>query len=315
MRVIYSLGNNRLHFKKVIATIGVFDGVHIAHQKIIKKVILLAKREKAKSLVITFWPHPLKVLKEKDSSLMLTSLKHRINLIRKLNPDICLIIKFTKRFAKLNPEQFINTLKLKINVIKIVVGEDFLFGSGVKGDVRYLRNLGDKFGFTVVEIPEHKIGRFPIRSNFIRNLIKTGKLKTAKSCLGRDVRVYGKVIKGTQRGRFLGYPTANIKTYQEIMPPEGVYLVKVIIDCGVFFGISNIGKRPTFGDSKKSIMEAYIFNFKKNIYNRELEAIFLKKIRNEKKFANRSKLIEQIRNDELKAKTLIQKFRIRHIAK
>ena len=307
MKVVYGLGKKKWNFKKVIAAIGVFDGAHIGHQAIIRKTISSARRKKARSLVITFWPHPIKVLRRKSHSLILTSLDHRINLIRTLNPDLCLVIKFTKSFAKLKPRAFVNNLKAKINIVEIVVGEDFVFGKHTEGNVGSLKSLGDKLGFAVTILPEYKIGKFSIRSNFIRNLIKNGNLKKAKDCLGRYVSVYGEVVRGSLRGRLLGYPTANIKTYQEIIPPEGVYLVRVIIDKKSFFGICNIGKRPTFADVEHSIIEAHIFDFKKDIYAKNVEVIFLEKIRKERKFNSRDKLIERINKDELRAKVLIKK--------
>ena len=307
MKVIYGLGKKKLQPRRLIAAIGIFDGVHIGHQAIIQKTISLAKKEKGKSIVITFWPHPTKILKHKIHCLMLTSLEHRINLIGKLNPDICLVIKFSKRFSKLKPEEFIKSLRAKINITGIVVGEDFLFGKGNKGNVNLLKRLGSDLGFGVTVVPEYRIGKFSIRSNLIRSLIKNGRFAQARRCLGNYFSVYGRVGKGSLRGRLLGYPTANIKTHQEIIPPSGVYFVKIILAQKNFYGICNIGRRPTFGDVEDFVIEVHIFKFKKNIYGRKLEVIFLKRIRREKKFPDRRLLIGQIKKDELKAKALLNK--------
>lgn len=306
MRVIQGINNIKGPFKKAVVTVGIFDGVHIGHQFILKKVIHRAKRIKGRSVVVTFNPHPLKILSPHMSPALLTSLNHRLNLITRIGIDICLVLDFTKQFCYLSPQNFIKNILIKrIGMREIFVGNNFRFGYKGKGDIELLKGMADKFGFRVNHINVIKSGNRVISSTQIRQLIERGKIKEAACFLGRSVSILGTVVKGSTRGRWIGYPTANIDPHQEAIPPSGVYAVEVKLNRKKFFGILNIGTQPTFSHpAKKRTVEVHIFNFKEDIYGRELEINFIKKLRSERKFSNKQQLATQIEKDCIKARRL-----------
>lgn len=305
MRVIYDLKNFKQRLKKPIVTIGMFDGFHRGHQYILRKVIARAKKSKGTSLVVTFHPHPLKVLNPAASALMLTSIDHRLELIGKLGIDVCLVITFTKKFSRLSADEFVKAILVsKIEAHTVMVGSAFTFGKGGEGNVTLLGRLGREYGFEVNQVRPIKVEGAVVSSTQIRDLIEEGRLKRASALLNRPVSIFGTVIKGASRGRLLGYPTANIDPHHEIVPPPGVYVVRVALTSGKFDGILNMGTRPTFGSGEPTI-EVHIFNFQKSIYGQNIEITFIKKIRDEKKFRNKEKLLQQIRKDEKQAKKLL----------
>ena len=273
-----------------IVTIGIFDGVHKGHQKILKKVLKEAKASRLKSVVVTFDPHPVKVLSLRAQIPLLMSLDHRIRLIKKMGVDYCLVKKFTKEFSKLSPEEFIKDILVdKLNLKALVTGENFLFGFKEKGCSKLLKKLSKIYDFKFYSIPPLKIGGEYISSTRIRKLIEKGRLGLAKKLLGRPVTILGTVVKGKSLGRELGFPTANIDPHHESIPPAGVYSVDAALGKKIYRGVLNI--------SLHKIIEAHILNFNKNIYGRDIEVIFKQKIRNEKKFKTLESLRRQISLD------------------
>ncbi len=317
MKIIRGIDKIKRPFKKAVVTIGIFDGVHIGHQFVLKKIIRRAEKLKGKSVVVTFNPHPLKILNPQTSPALLTSLSHRIDLIARLGVDVCLVVNFTKRFCSLSPEDFIRKILVeKVGTQEIFIGNNFRFGCNEQGDVELLRKMGKNFGFKVncikpvrcslsKGVSTLKADRKIISSTQIRLLIEQGKIEEAARFLGRAVSILGTVIKGETRGRRVGYPTANIDPHQEAIPPDGVYAVEVRLKRRKRFGLLNIGTQPTFSFSrKKPVIEVHIFNFKQNIYAKDLEISFIKKLRREKKFLSAQQLAEQIKKDCHKAKQL-----------
>ena len=273
-----------------IVTIGIFDGVHKGHQKILKKVLKEAKASRLKSVVVTFDPHPVKVLSLRAQIPLLMSLDHRIRLIKKMGVDYCLVKKFTKEFSKLSPEEFIKDILVdKLNLKALVTGENFLFGFKEKGCSKLLKKLSKIYDFKFYSIPPLKIGGEYISSTRIRKLIEKGRLGLAKKLLGRPVTILGTVVKGKSLGRELGFPTANIDPHHESIPPAGVYSVDAALGKKIYRGVLNI--------SLHKIIEVHILNFNKNIYGRDIEVIFKQKIRNEKKFKTLESLRRQISLD------------------
>jgi len=297
MELITDLKNLKLSSKSVVA-IGVFDGVHKAHRRIITSAIRLARQRKTKALVLTFWPHP-------QGQASLISLAHRLRLIEELKADICVVIRFDRRFAGMSAEDFVkNILVKRLNAGVVFIGENFRFARNAEGDVRLLEKLSRLYGFVVRPFKVFKTGRAVISSTLIRRLITSGKLKAAQRILMRPVSVLGTVIKGASLGGKLGFPTANIDPHHEVLPAAGIYAVKVVVDKHNYAGVCYIGRRPTFSRNKQSI-EAHVFNFKKNIYGQDLEIQFLRKIRGEKKFAHPQALIKQIKKDIIKVKAFL----------
>ncbi|MCM8801230.1 MAG: riboflavin biosynthesis protein RibF [Candidatus Omnitrophica bacterium] len=298
MKVIYRLKEIR-GFKNSVVTLGVFDGVHRAHHKILKAVVEKAKEIKGTSLVVTFWPDP-----HKDLSLY--SLQDRLRLIEKLGIDVCVVIRFNKRFALISPEDFIKEILIKrIGAKYIYVGQNFRFGRNREGDLRLLQRLSCIYNFKVKIFKLMKIKKHTISSSTIRKLIAQGKLEIAQKMLFTPVTISGVVIKGTSFGKRLGFPTANISPYHQIIPPNGVYAVRVILEQRSLDGICYIGTKPTFKRQRiKPYIEVHLFNFSQDIYGRKLMIQFIKKIRNEKRFSSCVSLAEQIRKDILQTKRL-----------
>ncbi|MBU4377211.1 MAG: bifunctional riboflavin kinase/FAD synthetase [Candidatus Omnitrophica bacterium] len=305
MRVIRGIKDLNIKGPTVV-TIGIFDGVHRGHQEILKELKKYSRIIKGKSCVITFEPHPLKVLMPKESPPSVISTAHKMRLLEAKGVDIAVIINFTKDFAQSPPLKFADkVLKRRLNTKLLLVGENFVLGKNRSGDVRHLKNIGRRLGFDVRSLKPLKSGTRIISSTLIRRLIMSGRLAEAKKILGRSVTVLGTVVKGEKRGREIGFPTANIDPHHEAMPPSGVYIVKAEFGGRSYQGVVNIGFRPTFHPHKKyaePVIELHIFDFDKAIYGRDIEITFLKKVRNEKKFRDKHKLAGRVKRDMALAK-------------
>ncbi len=290
-------------------TIGVFDGVHIGHQAVIKKIVQRARAIGAISITITFDPHPMTVLSPGHFVPSLISLKHRIRLIKALGVDKVQVIGFDKRIAKMPPEKFIKDVVIKkLNAKEIFVGEDFCFGSGARADAKALKEIGRAYGLKVSIVKDAKKGGVIVSSSIIRKFVIKGEIDMASRLLGRPYSILGTVVGGAKLARVLGYPTANLNPHHEAVSPSGVYAVKVRFDGKLFKGIINIGVKPTFydhGHDKEPSIEVHIFGFHGSIYGKDLEILFVKRIRAEKKFNTIDSLIEQVRKDEKAAKRLL----------
>ena len=283
MKEIYSLHKIR----NTIATIGVFDGVHRGHQKILKKLVKEAKRQNKKSLVVTFYPHAREVLVPTSRIPLLTSLEHRLKLIKELGVDFFLVIKFTKSFSRIKADDFIKEVLIdSLDVKDLVVGKRFLFGYKKEGNFACLKKMTKEYGFRLLGVKPMKTKGLTVSSTRIRHSIQKGDLKNASLMLGRPVTVLGTVVKGRSLGKKIGFPTANINPHHEAIPPSGVYVVDVRIHNAFYKAVLNIGTRPTFSKDKEPTIELHILNFKKDIYGKDVEIIFKRKIRNEKKFAS-----------------------------
>lgn len=293
-------------FHRAIVTIGAFDGVHRAHQLILRRIVQRARALKGTSVLLTFDPHPLEVLKPHRPFVALTCIEHRLHLLSRLGLDACVVLKFTKRFSYLSAGHFIEKILVKLLGAKeIWVGFDYVFGRNREGNVALLRRYGKRYGFRVRRIPEVKIRGRSLSSTRIRALVTEGNLKEASLFLGRPYSLYGKVVKGRGRGRNLGYPTANLLPYHEAIPPKGVYVVKAFVeDSRGYLGIMNIGSRPTFEKGKSLVLEVHLLDFRGNLYGKKMEVRFLKRIRPEKKFSTPEALLERIRQDETAARRL-----------
>jgi riboflavin kinase/FMN adenylyltransferase len=315
MKVISLNGSSKWRLKKTCAAIGIFDGVHRGHQYLIKQMLTTARRLGAKPIVITFFPHPAHVLRapasvryedKPDLKLgYLTSLGSRFHLLSDLGVAACLVVRFNRSFAEIQPQKFIEDILVKkLGVKAVFVGDDFRFGKDRRGGIALFQRFGLKYGYEMHVVSGLKQGREIISSTRIRQLVGAGKLNEAARLLGRGVSVSGIVVKGSERGKSLGFPTANIEYGSLfILPPQGVYVVKVLLGKKKYLAIANIGTRPSFGKQNfKLYLEVHILDFSKNIYGKCLEVEFLKKIRNEKRFPSPQALIRQIHKDEVSAR-------------
>ncbi len=305
MKIYSGFSDKRLERKPRCVTIGIFDGVHLGHQKILKTAVRLAKRDRCRSMVITFDPDPMRVLAPNKSHPILMSLPHRLKIFEKLGLSEALVVPFNKTFSHISRETFLNKNLIKrVGMRSLVVGHDFSFGHKSAGSLSFLLSESKIKLFKVMLIPALKIGGQIISSTRIRGLISHGNLSLAEGMLGRPVSVYGTVIHGKGRGRALGFPTANLDPHHEVFPPNGVYAVRGFLGNCKLRGVVHIGSKPTFQDKDRSI-EVHFFDFHNDIYNKDLELFFLKRLRSIRRFANASQLKKAIIRDSQKARQIL----------
>ncbi len=297
MEIILGIDQIKKPFLNPAVTLGNFDGVHLGHQKIFEKVKEEARKIHGESVVVTFEPHPLKILSPEQCPPLLTPFRKKMMLIEKTGVEKVLCIQFTRAFAELSPVEFVKSVLLgKVEAKKIIVGYNYRFGRGKSGDVDSLKENCALFGVDVEVVEALRVTDTIVSSSKIRELIRDGEVKKASKLLGRDYPVIGQVIEGTKRGHALGFPTANLEMAEELYPKPGVYAVSVNWHQQCFNGLANIGFNPTF-DAKAVSLEVHILNFESEIYGEELQVYFAERIRDEIRFPSTEGLIKQIRKD------------------
>lgn len=300
---VYTDFENLGEIKNPVLTIGTFDGVHVGHQKIIDKIKAEAKKINGETVLFTFFPHPRLVLNPNDNSLrMIQTLEEKKETLEKLGLDHLIIFPFTKEFSQISAEDFIKDfLVAKLNVKVIVVGYDHRFGKGREGNLAYLQQFSTKFHYHVIEIPAQEIDAVNVSSTQIRKAILSGEIETANAYLSDQFKLTGKVVKGQQLGRTIGYPTANIEVLDnlKIIPAIGIYIVNVLLENNkLYHGMMSVGKNPTVTDSESIKLEVNIFDFEGDLYDQTITVQFLKYIRNEIKFQSLDELTKQLQNDK-----------------
>ena len=288
------------------ATIGNFDGVHIGHRKILDAVKEEAKKRGISSCVITFHPHPQKVLQNLEIPL-LTPIRERLKQLEAEGIDVVACYTFTKDIAKMSAEDFVtdilvNNLKLK----HLIVGPDFSFGRKRQGNMDLLNKMGTEYGFDTEVIDTAKIDGEIVSSTAIRKFVREGKMVKAAKFLGYNFYIEGQVKEGERRGRQIGFPTANLETDWDILPKVGVYATRAHIDGKAHRSITNVGYRPTFGINEL-LIETHIFDFKEDIYKKRFKVEFVDRVRDEQKFDGPEALISQIKIDVEKVKEILSK--------
>src|SRR6476620_2079876 len=286
--------------------IGVFDGVHLGHQAVISTSAGHARTLNGTPVVVTFDPHPEKILRPDKAPHLLTATPHKIALIRALGVRHLLIISFDKHFAATEPEDFVQHLVQHSKPLReICVGHEWSFGRNRRGNLQLLEKLGAEFDFNVVGIPPVTVNGEIVSSTKVRRAVEAGDLKKAASMLGREYTILGKVVHGDDLGKKIGFPTANLSAHSEQFPPNGVYFAEAKLDGVVYPGVVNLGYRPTMNsDSTDRVLEVYLFDFNRDIYGKELELRFVRYLRPEKKFENVDALVRQIECDVQQARGL-----------
>ena len=296
-------------YKNPVITIGNFDGVHIGHQALFHQVIEKARALQGTSIVMTFEPHPARVLKQNNHPPLITLYEQKIELIEKAGIDILICIHFTREFASIPAKEFIEEILVdRIGTKAVVVGKDYTFGKNREGNLDLLKTYGKRIGFEVIVVREIQMSNNSedkISSTRIRELISDGKVAESQKLLGRHYQIRGTVMTGRDRGgRLLGFPTANINLYDELSPKTGVYAVTVECKGSKYKGVANIGYSPTF-DDRIFTVEAHILDFNDDIYGQKIRVNFIKRLRDEKKFLNISELSKQIKKDINKARNIL----------
>ena len=315
MKIIRYSKNIILPKKKRYIALGVFDGVHLGHQKLIKLASDKAKKNDGISIVATFDPHPDKIINPKSKVFLLTTLEERINLIRELDVDVFLIIRFNKMLSKTSPEDFVSNILIdSLQAKELFVGFNYKFGFQGKGNTNILKEYGKLYKFKTNILKPIIAKNTIISSTIIKDYIRLGEIKKARKLLGHNITISGRVVSGKGRGRkLLNFATANIMTAPDkILPVNGVYLVEIKIDDKKYYGLMNIGIKPTFKETERTI-EVHIINFNKKIYNKNVIVNTLQKIREEKYFSNTNLLKKQIEEDILIAHKMIEQYRVSSI--
>ena len=279
--------------------IGVFDGVHLGHQAVISTSAEHARAVNGTPVVVTFDPHPEKILRPEKAPHLLTATLHKIALIRTLGVRHLLIISFHKNFAATEPEDFVQQLVQHSKPLReICVGHEWAFGRNRRGNLQLLKRLGAQFDFNVVGIPPVAVNGEIVSSTTIRRAVEAGDLGKPATMLGRDYTILGTVVHGDDLGKKIGFPTANLSAHSEQFPPNGVYFAEAKLDDVVYPGVVNLGYRPTMSSgSSNRTLEVYLLNFDRDIYGKDLELRFIRYLRPEKKFENVDALVEQIERD------------------
>jgi riboflavin kinase / FMN adenylyltransferase len=286
--------------------IGVFDGVHLGHQAVISTSTRHAHSAGGTPVVVTFDPHPAKILRPKDAPHLLTATEHKIALIRALGVGHLLVIKFDKDFASTAPEDFVHQLAQNANPLReICVGHEWSFGRNRAGNLNLLEQLGARFNFNVVGIQPVKANGSVVSSTAIRQAIETGELEKAGGMLGREYTILGTVTGGEKLGKKIGFPTANLSAHSEQFPPNGVYFAEAWLDGVLLHGVVNLGVRPTVSNgAPERILEIHLLDFDRDIYGKDLEIRFVRYLRPEKKFESVDALVRQIGVDVRQAREL-----------
>ncbi len=282
-------GNFPLIDDDICCAIGNFDGVHLGHQKLIENTF----NKGSKTAVLTFNPHPSSVLMKIKNYKQLTPLAHKIKIIESYNIDYLFLVEFNTKIANLEINEFIANLK-KLGIKKIVCGYDFRFGKMASGSIIDLAKY-----FEVYEIPKFQVNNIRVSSTYIKELLSEGEVSEVEKILGRSYSIVGKVFKGKQIGRTIGYPTANISYDNYYLPKGGVYACRIKVDNNIYIGMCNIGYNPTVCYSTDVKVEVNIFGFNADIYDKEIEVIFDNRVRYEQKFSSLKELKDQLSKDKL----------------
>ncbi len=307
MPLIRALEDLNRQYPRPVLTIGNFDGVHLGHQALFTLVKKRAADLDGTSMVMTFEPHPIRVLTKQNGPPLITLYDQKIDLIQQCGIDVVICLNFTPELAALEPEEFIRQVLVeRIGVAELVIGYDYTFGRKARGNREMLMALGEQYGFQV-----HTVGPLPgpdgevTSSTRIRDLVQQGEVEKVPPLLGRYYRIAGQVVRGRDRGgRLLGFPTANLRLVDELIPKTGVYAVRVTHEGQTYNGVANIGYNPTFGDVGLSV-EVHCFDFSQSIYDQDIRVDFIARVRDEKKFSGPEDLARQIQKDCQLAKDVL----------
>jgi len=310
MKILDSFAALPKNFGPCVLTLGNFDGVHLGHRELFRRLNQLSKEQRCSSVVCTFNPHPLKFLCPDKAPPLINTIEEKRRLIASSKVDYLLEIPFTHEFSSIAPEHFVDDILLgKLQVRSLVVGYDYAFGKGRSGNADFLQSYGASRGLSVEVLQPVGADGQPYSSTRVRNYISAGQVADVISLLGRQYTFEGKVVPGDKRGREIGFPTANIKTDKELLPAIGVYAVKVRYKSHIYNGVVSIGFRPTFSGNFPTI-EVYLMDFEGDLYGQSLRLYFVERLRDELKFTAVDALIEAITNDVIRAREILKAARV-----
>ena len=308
MEIFRHINDRGLSVRASVATLGNFDGIHLGHQALIQSTVGDARRLGIVSVILTFEPHPLKVLVPERAPKLILTHKDKMQLLQSLGMDIVVVQNFDSSFANIEAEEFVRRFLVEcLKIKKVWVGKDLRFGRGRRGGVDDLIHWGEAMGFEVEVVEPVVVQGVRVSSSRIRQLLAEGRVDDVEPMLGRYHFVSGRVVSGHRRGRELGFPTANISPRTEVLPGDGIYATLFRFGAKKLLSVSNIGINPTFGDGPRTV-ETFILDFNADIYGQPVKLFFVKRIREEKKFASADRLIEQMSVDVACARAIFNRL-------
>jgi riboflavin kinase/FMN adenylyltransferase len=308
MEIFRHIDDRGLSVRASVATLGNFDGIHLGHQALIQSTVEDARRLGIVSVILTFEPHPLKILAPARAPKLILAHKDKMQLLQLFGMDVVVVQNFDTSFANIEAEEFVRRFLVeRLKIKKVWVGKDLRFGRGRKGGVNDLISWAGAIGFDVGIVEPVMVKGIRVSSSRIRQLLAEGRVEEVEPMLGRYHFVSGRVVRGHHRGRELGFPTANISPRTEVLPPDGIYATLFQFGDKKFLSVSNIGVNPTFGEGPRTV-ETFILDFNDDVYGRSVRLSFVKRIREEKKFASVDQLIEQMKIDVACARAIFNQL-------
>lgn len=312
MRLFHGTDNANIQ-RPTVLTLGVFDGLHLGHQLIMRTVVERARAIGAVPTVITFDPHPRAVLHPASSPPLLQTLDQKVEGFGVLGIEQTIVVRFTKEFSLVRAEDFLkDVVNERLHAKEVYLGKGFAFGHGREGNIDLLRQVSSNLGFFADEVPEVRLRGRRVSSSRIRELLLQGRVNLARRMLGRPYGVEGQVIRGKERGHLLGFPTANLHPQNRVIPARGVYVTGSLIDGQWRRSVTNIGIRPTFGEETEPSVETFVLNWSGDLYGDVIRVRFLYRLRDEKKFASLEELKQQIQTDVRRAEWYFERSGTRH---
>jgi riboflavin kinase/FMN adenylyltransferase len=310
MEIFRHLDDPRLSVSGSVVTLGNFDGVHLGHQALIRRIVESGRRLHYPSVVLTFEPHPLKVLAPERAPKLILTHKDKMRLLQSFGVNIVVIQNFDSSFANVEAEDFVHKFLVeRLKTTEVWVGRDLRFGKGRKGSVEDLARWGDGFGFKVGTVEPIVVDGLRVSSSRIRELVEAGRVDEAEPLLGRYHFISGKVVRGHRRGGDLGFPTANIASRNEVLPCNGIYATVLEFQEQRLLSVSSIGNNPTFGEGPRTI-ESFVFDFDRDIYGEAVKLSFVKRIRAEEKYESVNELIAQMHRDVTAAQSIFNELNL-----
>lgn len=313
MRLFHGTENAEIQ-RPTVLTLGVFDGLHLGHQLIMKTVVERARAVGAVPTVITFDPHPRAVLHPESAPPLLQTFDQKIEAFGVLGIEQTIVVRFTKEFASIRAEEFLTEIVMeRLHAKEVYLGKGFAFGHNREGNIDLLRKLGTKLGFVAGEVPEVRLRERRVSSSKIRELLSRGQVNLARRMLGRPYGVEGLVERGAERGHKLGFPTANLHPHNRVIPKNGVYVTGTLIEGQWRRSVTNVGLRPTFGEATEPSVETYVMNWDGDLYGDVVRVRFLYRLRDERKFSSIDELKAQIERDVARANSYFERAGTKHM--
>jgi riboflavin kinase/FMN adenylyltransferase len=311
MRLFHGYENAEIA-RPVVLTLGVFDGLHLGHQLIIGRVIERARHLGAVPTVLTFDPHPRAVLHPESAPPLLQTFDQKVEAFGVLGVEQTIVVRFTPEFAEVSAREFLkDVVHERLHAKEVYLGRGFAFGRGREGDINLLRRVSGELGFFADEVPEVRLRGQRISSSRIRELLLGGRVNLARRMLGRPYGVEGRVVRGAERGRLLGFPTANLRPDNRVIPRAGVYVTATLIDGAWRRSLTNVGVRPTFEEEAEPSVETYVMDWGGDLYGDVVRVRFLRRLRDERRFSSVEELKRQIERDAARARNYFARAGVR----